>query len=217
MCAYIKLENICYKYKKGDFELKDVSLSMDEGRIYCITGKNGCGKTTLGKIIAGIFKPQSGKYFLCGKDTADMQLYEFGSKIGYLFQNPSKQLFAQSVKEEITFALSLKGVGDEKCREICAEMIEKFDLKKIADAPTLNLSRGEKQRLALAAIFADGARFIMLDEPTTALDKVRREDFYAMLNRLKAEGIGAAVITHDSALVEGCADVVFQMDGGRLL
>lgn len=212
---YIELRGINYRYTNGNFELKDISLQMDTGKIYCITGKNGCGKTTLGKLIAGIYRPDSGEYAIMGENTKGMPLHEFGRRIGYLFQNPEKQLFAQTVSDEITFALELKGVKNSA--EICADMLKKFGLEALAQSVPVNLSRGEKQRLAMAAVLSGGPKFLMLDEPTTALDILRKKEFYEILNNLKNDGIGAAVITHDMALVENCADEIFKMDGGRLV
>jgi energy-coupling factor transport system ATP-binding protein len=193
-----------------------LSLKLYKEQFTAITGPNGSGKTTLGKVMTGILRPQKGHVIICGKDSADMKLGEIGQRIGYLFQNPGLQIFAPTVREEISFALELKGYSKE---EIDSEVsrFKDFDLSHRSDAFPFKLSRGEKQRLAIAAVLVNRPDFLILDEPTTGLDMERRKVLSDILLGLRQKGIGMAVISHDRAFVNGLADRVIRMHGGEVV
>src|SRR5690554_3778924 len=124
--------------------------------------------------MTGILRPQIGRVFVCGRDSTEMKLGEIGRRIGYLFQNPGLQIFAPSVREEISFALELKGRSKEEIDSEVNRSLKDFDLTHRSDAFPFKLSRGEKQRLAIAAVLVNKPDFLVLDEPTTGLDMERR-------------------------------------------
>lgn len=214
---YVEFENVCYSYPSGGFRLEDVSLAFDSARITAIVGRNGSGKTTLGKLMAGILKPESGEIRLLGEPAAKMELHEFGLRIGYLFQNPERQLFAQTVEEEVTFAQELLGVPQDTAKEKADGLLRTLHLDHLKQAIPLKLSRGEKQRLVIAAILVNGPGFLLLDEPSTALDSRRKAALYGMLADLCGQGIGIAVITHDDGFVDRYAHRVVTMEEGRVV
>ena len=107
----IQTENLCFAYPK--FALRDVNFSLHAGELLAITGANGSGKTTLGKLLCGLLKPSKGAVFIHGEDTADWRLAQFGQHVGYLFQEPGRQIFAPTVLEELTFTQELDDVPQE--------------------------------------------------------------------------------------------------------
>jgi len=215
MSSFITLDNILYTYPDSSFSIQDISIDFQIGKCTGLIGANGCGKTTLSKVIAGLIRPQSGRVLIEGEDTAKKPLAWIGSKIGYLFQEPSHQIFAPIVNEEISFALTLKGMSKEDADKLTAEMLQRFDLTKVANNSTLRLSRGEKQRLALAAILANKPSYIVLDEPTTGLDQNRREMLSRTIDQLLRDGIGIILISHDLAFVNRHVNRIIKMkDGG---
>ncbi|MGB7606519.1 MAG: energy-coupling factor ABC transporter ATP-binding protein [Lutisporaceae bacterium] len=214
MGSFIILDNVGYTYPDNNFSIKDISIDFHMGKCAGLIGANGCGKTTLSKIIAGLISPQYGRVLIDGEDTAKKSLAWIGSRIGYLFQEPSHQIFAPIVNEEISFALTLKGMSKEAAEELTAEMLARFDLTQIANNSTLRLSRGEKQRLALAAILANKPSYIVLDEPTTGLDQSRREMLSRTIDQLLFDGIGIILISHDLAFVNRHVDRIFKMKDG---
>ncbi len=214
---HVVLKDIFYSYPRGDFSIKDVSLSFNKAEITAIVGPNGSGKTTLGKIIVGIFKPNSGCVMLSGQDTSKWELHDFGNQVGYLFQNPSRQIFAQTVYEELTFAQELLGKDKKETKAKCEALLEEFNLTHLKDMTPLKLSRGEKQRLVIAAILMSDPGFILLDEPSTALDVKRKDTLYKTLTRLEDKGIGVLVITHDDGFVKEYAKRVVTMEKGRVI
>ncbi|MFZ5969088.1 MAG: energy-coupling factor ABC transporter ATP-binding protein [Bacillota bacterium] len=173
----ITLNRVSFTYGKIENVIQNVEVSIQQNEFTAIIGDNGSGKTTLGKIMAGILKPSSGNTFIFDKNSREMTLGEIGTRIGYLFQNPEKQLFAASVEAEIGFALELKGYTKEQIKSIVDHMLDLFQLKDVRHSFPFYLSQGEKQRLALAAILADSPRYLILDEPTTGLD-VQRKKYY---------------------------------------
>jgi energy-coupling factor transport system ATP-binding protein len=214
---YIELKNVSYRYQKGGFALRNVSLSFFEDEFAAITGPNGSGKTTIGKLCAGIFKPDRGEIVIGGKNSRDMALGEIGSKIGYLFQNPDRQLFTPSVYEEVSFALELKGCGREETRERTYEALDAFSLTHLEKSPPFKLSRGEKQRLALAAMLVNRPDFLILDEPTTGLDMERRAILSGIIDKLRCKGMGMIVISHDNSFIERHAARMIKVCGGEIV
>lgn len=217
MESYIKLVGITYAYPRSRFALKDVDLSLNQGEIVGITGENGSGKTTLGKIIMGILMPDSGNIEIDGVDGKTLKLCERGFKIGYAFQNPDRQLFAASVQDEIIFPLEIKGVDKKTAQERAETLLKRFELSHLKERVPMRLSRGEKQRLVLAATLAQEPGFLILDEPATGLDRDRKKALYQLLKELTEEGIGMAVISHDLQFIEDYANRIIKLENGKVV
>lgn len=145
-----------------------------------------------------------------------MTLGQIGSKIGYLFQNPDNQIFAPTVREEISFIPELKGCPHEEIAHTTDKMLELFGLRGLEDALPFRLSRGEKQRLALAAILVNHPLFLILDEPTTGLDIERKNMLSNVIRKLKEDGLGMVVISHDEPFIKSHADRLIKLSGGEI-
>lgn len=216
MIPYIELSGINFGYKKTGFSINDVSLELYKGQIAALTGINGSGKTTVGKLIMGILKPDSGSLRIDGKDAAKMRLPETARRIGYLFQNPERQLFCATALEEIKFSLQHKGEDEQAAHRRALELLCRFSMQDRSGDYPLKLSRGEKQRLALLSVFAMDTPYYILDEPTAGLDEENRLTLLKMLEEIKESGAGLCIITHDKALIERSADKVITMTQGRI-
>ena len=150
--AYLRADKLCYTYEKSGFSLTDISADFPAGRFTALRGKNGSGKTTLGKLLVGLLQPFSGEVSIDSKNAAELTLGERGRLLGYLFQNPSQQIFAPMVREELCFIPRLLGWAEDDIAARCEELLDFFALTHIAESATFYLSRGEKQRLALAGM-----------------------------------------------------------------
>lgn len=199
---FISLSKVYYSYDKENMVFSGLDLDLGPGEITAITGPNGSGKTTLSKLVMGILKPDSGKVYLDGNDVDKMTLGEVGSKIGYLFQNPEMQIFANTVFDELSFVLRLKGLEEDKIEVKVNRLLEDFNLKDYKDASPFNLSFGEKQRLAIAGVLINEPRYLILDEPTTGLDYKRKRQLRDILDGLFKKGIGFSLITHDLDFIQ---------------
>lgn len=214
--GFIELKEIEFQYENGKKVFNNFSLNIDKDKITALTGPNGSGKTTLGKLMIGILKPKKGQVCIFNKDTNEMTLSEIGSKIGYLFQNPEKQFFTNSVYDELSFVLKTKGYEEEYIKDKVEEMLELFQLKGLEGTFPFLLSQGEKQRLAIAAILINEPQYLILDEPTTGLDNRRREILLAILKKLKDRGIGMTIISHDDEFIERIADRLIGINRGEI-
>lgn len=216
MTAFIGLEAVSFSWPRGPAVLDGLDLNIKATDTLALMGANGSGKTTLAKIIMGLIRPQEGRVLLAGKPVQDYSLAQRGRKVGYVFQNPERQFFAASVKDEIGFPMKFRGLSPEIIQERVGEMLTLFELESRAEAFPFNLSQGEKQRLALAATMALKPEFIILDEPSTGLDRVRKGRLVAALERVREQGIGFLLISHDHAFSREVCAQAMTLKGGRL-
>jgi len=214
----ITMSDIIFHYPSGSFALSCPRLHFSQGELSLITGPNGSGKTTLSKLMCGIVKPVQGVVAIYGRPSLSLTLGQIGLQIGYLFQDPSRQLFAGTVWKEMTFVSELLGEDQTSITKKASELLERFGLLHLKDRSVYHLSGGEKQRLALCTILMGGPQFLILDEPTVGLDKANREILYEMIQDLSQEGRGLAVITHEKELIQRFSDARrIILDKGRVM
>jgi energy-coupling factor transport system ATP-binding protein len=217
MTAAIEIINVTYRYPKGGFVFSCPRLEFPAGEITLITGHNGSGKTTLSKLMCGILRPKEGELRIFGEPANDWPLGKIGSRIGYLFQDPSRQLFAATVWEELLFVDSILGRDQEAASRKAKRLLERFGLAPLAERSVYRLSRGEKQRLALCTILMGEAEYFILDEPTSGLDRGSRAKLCELMDDLVAMGKGLAVITHDKELIERYGMRNVRLEEGRVI
>lgn len=213
----IKLVNARFTYPKNTFTLNCDMLCLNTGEITLVTGKNGSGKTTLLKLCCGILRPQAGSIYIFGEDAKKWPLGRIGQSIGYLYQEPSHQLFTATVWDEMTFIGSIRGDNSETTKEKALCLLGRFNLLDFKERSIYRLSRGEKQRLAIAAILMQDIRFLILDEPTTGLDLKNRSNLYSQIEALADKGIGIAVISHSSEMISRYGKNKITVENGRVM
>lgn len=216
MKDYISIKNLSYKIKDKPI-LEDINLDLDKNQCTALIGHNGSGKTTLGKQIVGILHPTSGDVLINGVNNCHLKLHDIGEKIGYLFQNPNRQIFAPTVYEELVFASKYNVQATENIDTKKREILDIFDLTDHINAKTYNMSQGEKQRVALATIMLNNPQYLILDEPTTGLDKFRKDEFGKLLDKFINKGIGVLLISHDLKFIDKHATRTIEMRGGRII
>jgi len=215
----LELKSINFAYPAKD-EREDFTLTVDyfsPGQCTVIMGENGSGKTTLGKLAAGLLRPDSGCVLYNGQDIAEWKLGEIGKQAGYLFQEPARQIFAPTPIEEIALPLELRGISKEEAQKLAWDVLRQFELDDIAENTSYMLSRGEKQRLAIAAAMVMKPKFFVLDEPTTGLDKRRRDILSETLKSLMEKGLTILLISHDKEFASSLNADVCYMDEGRFV
>lgn len=216
----IKAENIYFRYGSDlPYVIEDLSGEFERGRITAIMGPNGSGKTTFSKILLGILKPEKGKVTIDGQDVKELSLAQAGRKIGYVMQNPARQIFSPTVREEMAFGLENLGLGSDEINRRTDLYLEYFDIAQYKEEFPFLLSKGEKQRLILAAVLAMEPDYLMLDEPTAALDMKRKKILGDHLLKIKEDkGTGIVIISHDRDFVErygDCRVIIEKGDGGE--
>ena len=214
----IEVKDATYRYAKSDTPVfAGFSAQFARGEITAITGKNGCGKTTLTKLLAGILHPAAGRVSIDGLDVSNMNLFEIGQHVGYLFQNPNRQLFCDTVFNEVAYGLRNLGFDENQAKKETEQYLDYFGLLGSRDAYPGKLSHGEKQRLALAAVLALNTDYLVLDEPTTGLDVRRQRELGELLLDLRREfSCGIMFVSHETEFAARYADRELTMKNSEL-
>jgi energy-coupling factor transport system ATP-binding protein len=213
---FIKVNNVSFSYNNDNYILKNINASFKKGEFTAIVGPNASGKTTFGKLLCGILNPNKGNILIEDNDLTNISLGKLGQKIGYLFQEPERQLFNPTVFKEIGFAHSFMGKPEDEVKKEVEKLIDDFSLNGLKDSSPYKISRGERQRVALASIFINKPSFLILDEPTTGLDLVRKEKLVELLKVLLKKEIGMIVISHDTSFIDSIADRILKISGGDI-
>lgn len=196
--------------------LQDINLDIEEGSFIAIIGRNGSGKTTLIKHINGLLVPTRGRVEVAGLDTRQLENHpELRSMVGMVFQNPTDQIVASTVEEDVAFGLENLNLPSEEIQKEVFEQLEKADLLEEAKRPPHLLSGGQIQRLALAGVLARQPKIILFDEPTSMLDPLTRKTFLDRVCKLNREGMTILYITHhmEEAFL---ADKIIVIDEGKI-
>ena len=214
--GFIELKNLSFRYKEDKAIIDNMNLKITKDEITTIIGANGSGKTTLGKLMMGILKPISGQVYIENRDISNMTLAEIGSKIGYLFQNPEKHFFSNTVEDELGFVPRTMGCNEDVLEREIKELLILFQLQHLRESYPLLLSQGEKQRLAIATIISNKPEYLILDEPTTGLDVKRKNILISLLRDLKQKGIGMTIISHDDFFIEQLSQRIIKIHRGEI-
>jgi len=215
--SFYTIDSLTFSFVKECKLFQNISIEIKENQHIGLIGPNGCGKTTLVKLMLGILKAQEGAIYLEGMNINDISLSKVGKNVGYVFQNPDKQLFCPTVWEQMNFSYKFGGnANKDGIKDKINYYMEIFDLIKYRDSSPLELSRGEKQRLALASVLARDVKFLILDEPTTGLDILRKKQLEKCLMTLKEEGKGYMIISHESKFLIDYVDKLLTLSQKEL-
>ncbi|GAF82206.1 unnamed protein product, partial [marine sediment metagenome] len=208
----INIQNLWFSYN-GHEALRDVNLSVIQGEFVALMGRNGSGKTTLLKHVVGLLKPGRGRVELWGENTKGRDTEDIARRVGYVPQNPSSLLFADTLRDELNFTRRSHGLdtGDYDA------LLRSLHLEDHIDAYPRDLSGGERQRAAMAAILVADPDIILLDEPTRGLDYYQKRALADFLSGKQHEGKAIIMSTHDVELVAQCADRVVIMGEGQIV
>jgi energy-coupling factor transport system ATP-binding protein len=195
--------------------LIDINLTIYSGEFIAFVGENGSGKTTLIKHFNGLLHPTAGNVTVQGKDTKGISIAELSRDVGMVFQNPDHMFFADTVYDEIAFGID--NLGLENRDAIIEHTLSDARLLPAKDLYPRWLSRGERQRLAIACVLAMQPRVIVLDEPTTGLDGRESREVMAILKELQYHGHTIIIVTHSKEIAADVADRVITMDHGKIV
>lgn len=213
----IECDSVRFGYgKTKDAELiHGISLSIEDGEFVALTGENGAGKSTFSKLLAGILKPSDGKISVNGIDTKKAKNSVLAKTTGFLFQNPDRQLCTYTVRDEIAFGQkALKTGTEEEISKRTEKIIERFGFNP--DEAPFSLSRGQRQRLALASIIAVEPKVMILDEPTTGLDYKECMEIMSAVKELNKNGTTVIMVCHDMELVLDFARRMIVLADGKI-
>jgi energy-coupling factor transporter ATP-binding protein EcfA2 len=216
----IELDRVSFTYRAGESDavpaLRDVNLVIGRGEFVAVIGHNGCGKSTLSKLLTAVLYPTAGRVTIDGVAVAPASRWEVRRRMALVFQDPDDQLIANRVRDDVAFGPENLGYSREEIARRVEAALDALGLTPIADRMIEDLSPGQKQRVAIAGALAMRPQFLILDEPTSLLPvPVARALIDRMRELNRTEAMGVLHITHfmpEAALF----DRVIVLQGGRV-
>ena len=194
--------------------LESLTMDVPRGSATAILGENGAGKTTLARAIMGLVPLRHGSISVAGQPLDRMLVHQRARHVGLVFQDPSRQLFARTVLEEVAFGPGVLGASHRAAQDQAREALETVDLAGLARAHPGDLAPQTQRIVAIAAAMASRPPVLLLDEPTAGQDEAGKARIAAAISRQRAEGC-ALVITHDLPFARRVCDHAVLLSNGR--
>jgi len=213
----ILLESVVHEYAGGVRALDGVWLEIPSGQRVALIGQNGSGKTTLVRHLNGILRPTEGRVLVDGDDSAGRTVAQLARSVGLVYQNPDRQIFASSVRAEVSFGPRNLGLRGERLRAAVDAALEATELAREADTNPYDLGRSRRKLLALASVLAMGTPVLVVDEPTTGQDERGIEIVGRNLEAVAGAGRTVIAISHDMRFVAERFERLVVMRAGRVV
>ena len=212
----INIENLSFRYNSGNCILNGINLSVAENEFIAIAGKNGCGKTTLLKVISGLLRPERGNIFIRGTNAGTMGIARIAGIAGFVMQDPDRQLFSPTVYDEVIFALKRTSLSEKEIEEKAEQALAAVGLSdKRNDFPPA-MSRADKVKTVFAAVLAMGPKIIMLDEPSAGQDYAGSRLLMGIAAGLHQKGYTIILVTHNMGIVAEYAQRLIVMKDAQV-
>ena len=214
----IEFRNVSYS-KNNNLILENISFSLKKNKYNVITGKNGSGKSTILKLIVGLEKIDDGEIFIDNEKLLYErdELYKIRKKTGIVFQESNEHIIGETVAESLIFGMENNRIPLEKMKENMSKYIKLFQLEDIIDKKTVNLSGGEKQKVALAGAVITEPDIILLDEITEMWDKITKEKMNRIIENFLKDGKTVVSVTHNSEEIRKSDNVVFITEERKII
>ena len=210
----LEFKDVCFNYGNGVSVLEHINIRIGPGEFIGLGGRNGCGKTTVTRLLMGLEKPVSGEILHDGAVINDDDASARSHYIGYVFQRPERQMFRSTVEDEVAYGPQQLGMSRDETAAAVAEALAMTGLSHLAKAYPPNLNRGEKQRVAIASAIAMHTSCIILDEPTSGQDSADKKMLMELLTDLNKKGMTILIISHDMDIfAQYCQRVIVIADG----
>ncbi len=213
----IEIAGARFSYTPEIEALRGIDLKIREGEFIAVLGQNGSGKTTLAKHLNGLLRPTGGVVRMEGTSTAEMSTAELGRRVGYVFQNPDHQIFEETILDEVMFGPKTFGLEPEQAQEWTRDALETVGLWERRDEDPFMLTKGLRQKVAVASVLATRPRAIVMDEPTTGLDYGELKQMMSLIKRLNEDGHTIVMITHCIWIAAQYAHRTILMRGGEIV
>ncbi|MCR4729093.1 MAG: ABC transporter ATP-binding protein [Lachnospiraceae bacterium] len=218
----IELKGINYAYPESEkCALKNIDLKIKQGEFVLLAGTSGCGKTTVTRILNGLIPgfyggKLEGSVLLDGRDIGEYKSYELASRMGSVFQNPRTQFFNVDTDSEITFGLENAGIPGTEINATLERITKELDLERLRGRDIFKLSGGEKQKIAVASVYASDPEVYLMDEPSANLDTVGISELRKALERIKGNGKTVIVAEHRLYYLAKMVDRVLYLKDGAI-
>ena len=219
----IEIRELSFKYKGGfNYSLKGINLNVKKGECILLCGRSGCGKSTLLKLMNGII-PEfyngdiSGSVMVNGMNTFTAPIYKLSKNVGSVFQNPKTQFYTTNTTDEIAFGLENYGIEREVINKRIKEVEKELHLEKLMNKNIFNLSGGEKQKIAIASIYALNPEIFILDEPSSSLDVKSMKELSLTIKKLKSLGKTIVIAEHRLWYLKDIVDRAIYLENGKII
>ena len=216
--SVIELKNVTFSYLQNNETIKDININIEKGRFVSIVGHNGCGKSTLAKLLVGLLVPQKGEIIIDGQTLTRKNATIIRQKMALVFQNPDNQFIGATVEDDIAFGLENKCVEHNKMQDIINEYANEVGMINFLKKEPSMLSGGQKQRVAIAGALALNPEIIIFDESTSMLDPKGKRDIRELILKMKENNPDLTVISITHDIEEAYeSDEVIVMNEGRIV
>ncbi len=214
----IEFRNVSYS-KNNNMILENISFSLKKNKYNVIIGKNGSGKSTILKLIVGLEKISGGKIFIDNEELVYKrdELYKIRKKTGIVFQESNEHIIGETVAESLIFGMENNRIPLEKMKENMTKYVKLFQLENIIDKKTVNLSGGEKQKVALAGAVITEPEIILLDEVTEMWDKATKDKMNGIIEEFLKDGKTVVSVTHNPEEIKRSDNIVFITEEGKIV
>lgn len=219
----IEIRELSFKYRGGsDYSLKDINLKIKKGECILLCGRSGCGKSTLLKLMNGII-PEfydgdiSGRVMVNGMNTFTTPIYKLSKDVGSVFQNPKTQFYTTNTTDEIAFGLENYGLDRAEINKQIEEVKNIFNLEALMNRNIFELSGGEKQKIAIASVFALDPKVFVFDEPSSSLDIDSMRELSKIIEKLKAVGKTIIIAEHRLWYLKNVVDRAIYLESGEII
>ena len=215
----VEVNNLNYSYTDNELVLKNISFSINEGEYVSIVGHNGCGKSTLCKLLIGLLEKKDGSISINGLDLNQANLSAIRKIVAIVFQNPDNQFIGATVEDDIAFSLENDNVPHEEMESLVKEYSKKVGMIDYLTKEPSYLSGGQKQRVAIADSLVRHPDVLILDEATSMLDPSGKEEIHRLINKMREENPKLTIIsiTHDIEEAYGSDRIVLLHEGEIVL
>lgn len=215
--SILKVQDAAYTYKNGQLGCTNVNLELQQGEFVGLVGHNGSGKTTLIKLMMGLLWPQKGEIFFLDQKIHKKNIVEARKKMGFVFQNPDMQIFSNTLRDEVGFALKQRGMDSKDINRRVRALLDLVELPLDLDVHPQILSRSQRQKLVIASALAGDPDLLIADEPTSGLDEDQSALIMDVLARCQQQGKTILVVSHDLDQIQVYADRILQMKDHHLI
>ena len=217
----IELKNVSFQYSESNHGVTNINLMIKDGECVVLTGKSGCGKTTITRLVNGLAPKyykgtKTGSMYIAGKDIETMPSYAIGKVVGSIFQDPQRQFFSSELEGEVAFGCENYGLPKIDIQKRTNDAIHKMGLEKVENVSLDLLSSGEKQRTAVASVYAMQPRVFVFDEPTANLDRDGIFNINKIIAELKASGYTLLIAEHRTNWIRELADRYLYVEDGKI-
>lgn len=212
----IRIDDLHFGYPDGPEVVKGIDLTIHRGEFICLMGPNGTGKTTLAKHFNGLLKPVSGSVEVQGVNTGDSSVTELATRVGYVFQNPDHQIFAQTVAEELAFGPRNLGWEEDRIDKAIKRELDNLGLSEQGESEPFLMGLAERKLIAIGSILIMGPELLVLDEPATGADYSVALRIMRYISDLHQRGLTVFIITHDVSIAANYASRLIVMKDGKI-